>query len=279
MIGTNERARRHLIWALLALVPGIAFASLFWNRDLDPIAVAPEQHFYIVSVAAAVCFGLSAIAVRYALTTDSPRVCLISLGFLTMAGTFAVHGLATPGFLLDAKYFVVTGFSARIGIWLGALFLAASALPYPPPVASAIVRWRLPLFVLTGAALLGYLFVGLRFPESVPPRIMSASLFLEGTYWTVLAFCAVAVVSYWRLYLRSGAAVYGAIVVGAILMAEAQIAMHFGELWRWSWWMYHLQLLGAFATMLAFPFAAGGVDEAAAPTLAEDQTLASRRAA
>ena len=263
---------RHAIWALLVLVPGIAFVVLYRNPANDPTTVAPEQHFHIVSIASVACFALAVLAVRQALKSDSARIYLISLGFLTMAGTFAVHGLATPGVLLDTKHFVVTGFSARIAIWFGALFFAASVIDYPPAIARGLVRARMPIFAAVGLALVMYCLAALRFPESVPPRIMSADLFLDGTFWSVLAFSGVAAVGYARLYVKTGEPIYGAVAVGALLMAEAQVGMHIGGLWRWSWWMYHLQLLGAFATMLTFPFAApeaeeaGAADHSSAPT-------------
>ena len=246
---------RHIAWILLGSVPLLAFLVLNANSEIDPQTIAPEQHFYIVSVSSLICFALAGTGVAAAIRTRDPRISLISIGFLAMAGVFAVHGLSTPGYLVDGRYFAVTGFSARSAVWLGALFLFLSALPMPRLLGQAIVRAGVPAFAVTAALVVGWAIVALAFPERMPPRVISADWFIDGTLVMVLFFGAVSIVAYLRLYRRTGVAAYGAIAVGSALIVETQISMHYGQLWNWSWWMYHLQLLGAFVTMLWFPFA------------------------
>jgi len=255
MSQTSRLTNRHIAWVLLASVPILAFLVLNANSDIDPQTIAPEQHFYIVSISSLVCFALAGTGVAAAIRTRDPRISLISAGFLAMAGVFAIHGLSTPGYLVDGRYFAVTGFSARTAVWLGALFLFLSALPMPRLAGQAIVRARIPAFGVTAALVVGWAIAALGFPERMPPRVISAEWFIDGTLVTVLLFGAVSIVAYLRLYRQTGLAAYGAIAVGSALIVETQISMHYGQLWNWSWWLYHLQLLGAFVTMLWFPFA------------------------
>lgn len=255
MLQHSKDRDRHILWALLVIVPAVVFFSLHQNRSVNPITVAPEQHFYIVSVASAVCLALAVVAVRATIEARSARIYLMAVGFLMMSGLFALHGLTSPGYIVDARYFVVTGFSARMALWVGALFLALSAAPVPQPAARVMISYRYHIFAVATAVIAVFTVLTLLFPESIPPRVVSASWFLNGTTYTVFALAGIAVVAYMRLYLKTKVPVYGAVAVGAALMIEAQIGIHWGELWRWSWWMYHLQILGAFVAMLSFPFA------------------------
>ncbi len=259
---TGSHLARHLSWGALALVPLAAFIWLRTHQARDPKTVAPDQHFYIVSLAALVCFALAVTGVRAAIQMRAPRAYLVSIGFLLMAGFFSVHGLATPGFILDRKYAVVVGFSARMTLVAGALFLVLAALPFSERVSARIAGARIPLFVGTGLVMLAYAMLAFLFPESMPPRIMAAKPFLNGTLALVTLCSIFAIVAYARMYAKSGVAVEGALAVSAALMLEAQLGMHFAALWQWSWWLYHLQLLAAFSTMLAYPFGVAATERA-----------------
>lgn len=259
---TSQFLARHLSWGALALVPAVVFVWLRTHQASDPKTVAPDQHFYIVSLAALVCFALAVTGVRAALQMRAPRAYLVSIGFLLMAGFFSVHGLATPGFLLDRQYAVVVGFSARMTLVVGALFLALAAVPFSERAWARVAGARIPLFVAAGLIMLAYAVLAFLFPESMPPRIMKAKPFLNGTLAIVTVCSVFAAVAYARMYWKSGVAVEGALAVSAVLMLEAQFAMHYAALWQWSWWLYHLQLLAAFSTMLAYPFGVAATERA-----------------
>jgi len=63
---------------------------------------SPAGHFWIVSAASIVCAFLALAVGIAASRTSNARVLIIALSFLVMAGVFSIHGLATPGFLLEA---------------------------------------------------------------------------------------------------------------------------------------------------------------------------------
>ena len=114
----------------------------------------------------------------------------------------------------------------------------------------AIVRRRGALLIGTVAALGAYAAVGLAMPESVPPRLVNERLFLDGTLVLVVALTALAAYRYFEDYRRSGRPIHLSVAVGAVLLLEAQMGMHYGTLWYFSWWLYHVQLMGAFTTLL-----------------------------
>ena len=68
---------------------------------------------------------------RAARRHDDARLLLVGLGFLAAALFLGLHALATPGVLLDSSN---GGFALAtpVGLALGALFTAASALDFPP---------------------------------------------------------------------------------------------------------------------------------------------------
>ncbi|MCA9857461.1 MAG: hypothetical protein KC458_09305, partial [Dehalococcoidia bacterium] len=68
--------------------------SWSWNN--------PTGHFWIVSAAALVCAVLALFTGIAASRASNWRVTVIAMSFIAMAGIFSVHGLATPGFILDS---------------------------------------------------------------------------------------------------------------------------------------------------------------------------------
>ena len=129
-------------WALLAILPAGAFALLQNRADLNVELAAPAGHFYIVSAVAVIAVALSVIALVAAARTPDLRLLLLALAFVSMAGIFAVHGLTTPGFIVDAQYFTVVGFSARLSVLTATVLLAASTFNPPRALEQLLVQRR-----------------------------------------------------------------------------------------------------------------------------------------
>ncbi|GMU40711.1 MAG: hypothetical protein AMXMBFR23_15770 [Chloroflexota bacterium] len=235
-------------------------------------------HFWVVSAAAIACAVLAVAAGVAAQQAKNARILMLALAFLSMAGFFTVHGLSTPGVLMEAGrgaytvtttpaysagaapsgaipvpaawLFNFTGLSGRLAVSAAALFLAASAVQWAPPVERAIVRWRHGILGGLVALIALYGVVGLRRPEVVPQ-------WLAGTEWVAWSTMAVVVAlglwAAWRYatgYVRSGLAMYGAVALGAVLLVQAQLSMQYGAIWQGTFWLYHLQLLAGFSAIL-----------------------------
>jgi hypothetical protein len=90
------------IWGLIVGVPAAAFLRLKTHPEGDP-TFAAVGHFCIVSVVSVLSAALAVPSAVGAVRMANARIVLLSLSSTSMAGLLAVHGLATPGFLVGAE--------------------------------------------------------------------------------------------------------------------------------------------------------------------------------
>ena len=200
-----------LPWALLLGVSGALFAAFQLNPGLDArlSMQSPDGHFYIVSAIAIVNVVLGVAAAVVALRATSTRVLLLALSFLSMSVIFAIHGLATPGFLLDMRFAGVTGFTARLGLLVATAFLAASSIEWPEQRLKRVQRYHPHLLAGWSAALIAFAVIALSSPQSLPPALLTHIGFQYASAALVLLFAGYAALRYFEGYLRSGLPMYG----------------------------------------------------------------------
>jgi hypothetical protein len=204
----------------------------------------PRQHFFIVTVVSLLAFGLAALLAVAAVQIAQYRVLFFCLGFMAMGGIFAVHGIDTPGIIKTgsaARYAgAVLGVSAYLSLFIPALFFAASYTPL-----TAAFERRLPfspagwLIVLLGTALAIYAALAVAGTE-----LIAQLPFGVKPYSTVMGLTTIALLMFsaWRQagsYLVARLPLQGILVTSFILLAEAQVIMMLGTVWRLSWWEYH----------------------------------------
>jgi HD-GYP domain-containing protein (c-di-GMP phosphodiesterase class II) len=230
------------------LFPIGLFAWLVAHPAADPSIVVPRQHFLIVTAVSLLAFVLAALLAIAAVQIAQYRVLFFCLGFMAMGGIFAVHGLDTPGILKGgqaARYAgAVVGISAYLSLFVPALFFAASYTPL-----TAAFERRLPfspagwLIVLLGTALAIYGVLSVASTEliaSLPFGVRPYSTVMGATTIVLLLFSA------WRQagsYLVARLLLQGVLVLSFILLTEAQVIMMLGQVWRISWWEYHVLML------------------------------------
>lgn len=265
-----------LPWLVLLAASSAAFFTLRtqveWDRALQ--WNSPVGHFWVVSAAAVTCLLLAVAAGVAAFRAQNARVLMLSLSFLSMAGLFTVHGLATPGVLVHSTYtgsysgaggygfnagpdsapaiwlFNLTGLSARLAVIVSAAFLAASTVEWGQTIERAIVRWRGAILSGVVAGLLAYGVVGLLRPETVPAWLVGSVILAWMTLAVVVVLGTITAVRYATGYARTGQQMFGAVALGAALLVQAQLSLHFGAIWRGTFWLYHLQLLAGFFAVL-----------------------------
>ncbi|MDA1061320.1 MAG: hypothetical protein O2895_00140 [Chloroflexi bacterium] len=246
---TRPLVRRYLPWALLAAAPGAAFLLMRPGWPLDFEANSSAGHFYIVSVVALINVGLGLLAALVAARTQSLRVLLLAMLFVSMAGIFATHGLTTPGFIVDGQYWAVTGLSARLSSLVAVLLLAASAIDYPAAFEARMLRLRVPILAAWLLTIAAYGVVALSLPASIPPELIQTQLVLDSSFVVVVALALFSAYRYFAGYRRSGLPMYGAVTLGALLILQAQVGIHFGVLYRGTFWLYHVNLLLGFGAI------------------------------
>ena len=157
-------------WLVLVLASTVALYVLQTSRDLEERFewFSPGGHLQVVTLVSVACALLAGGVSVVVLRSPNTRLLWLALAFLSMSGLYAVHGLATPGVILEREYPAVIGFSARLAFVACSAFLAASAVDWKGRVPDAVGRHRGIVLLLTVAALVGYAVVALAWPEIVP---------------------------------------------------------------------------------------------------------------
>jgi class 3 adenylate cyclase len=235
---------------LLAL-PLAGLALLLIAPDADAHLLHRPTHFWLILLTALVNVVLGLAASEAARRRGDARATLVSLAFLSSAGFLALHALATPGQVVDGKN---TGFdlATPVGLVIGALFAAASALDLSPPHAAAVLRFGR---VLRGGLLALIAVWALVTIAEIPPfdRTFAPEEHRTELVAVALAGCALygfAAVRHLRLYRRRGDLLPAALAAAWVLLAEALVAIAVARSWHVSWWEWHVMMTAAFGLVL-----------------------------
>lgn len=230
------------LWAGLGIAalaaPMIALGVFHWAPALDPVYMAPTFHFYVVSFTALAAAFACAVVIGSAQTLQNTRLLFLGLAFLIIAGVFSVHGLATPGFIVD-RFYMSVSVSAWLSAAAGSALVALSVVNLPDRVEHAIERNGRAIAAVAVAAVVAYIYLSLRVEawlQWVPIR--DAKL-----QWP-LAICSFSLSGFacWRYFqawqfarLPSQLAMMATLV----LLMEVQAIILWGTAWHLSWWIYH----------------------------------------
>ncbi len=238
---------RLTVWLFHLALPLLGLWLLLAVPAADVLLEHHPTHFWLVAGVAAVNVGLAVLVDRAARRHDDARLLLVGLGFLAAALFFVLHALATPGVMLDSRN---GGFqlATPVGLALGALFTAASALDFPPARAERVLRagpW-LRSGLYTFAAVWGIVSIA-GLPPLADPAIavrLSGPLVAVAAA-SVLLYVFVAV-RFYLLYRRRRSVVLLSLITAAILLAESMVAVVLGVNWRITWWLWHVLMVLAF---------------------------------
>ncbi len=261
----RNRAAWSAGWGGLVAAPLVALVILLRLPAWDVEWRAPTFHFYVVSATALLAAAaLAAVAVA-SRTIRSTRLLFLNLAFLSIAAVFAVHGLATPGFIHEEPYPAVA-VSAWLSVFLGAAGIALSAVQPPPPAARLLERHGRLVVLGAVGALAAYFIAALFVHESewlswVPIGDRRFQLALTAVTLGLLVFGT------WRYldaYLFTRLPAQGAMALALALLVAVQVCLTWGRLWHLSWWLYH----GVYATAFVALFAGWIVEARRAGTVA-----------
>ena len=223
--------------AALATLPAAALHFL-GRREVH---VDSYVHFAGVGGAAGVAAVAAAALTLVGARRSDGRTVLIGTAFSVMAALLCVHGLATPGFLVETNG--VVAFSGGATLPVGGALLALATLPSlrrPQAVRPMLVLQGL---LLAGAAALGA--AGILIPSLVPgvpePRSGPALAALAAG----LAFYGLVAYRALRTYLLTRRALDLAVVIGVVWLAAALVAALTLTFLDLGWWLGHvLEVLG-----------------------------------
>ncbi|HEX2026978.1 MAG TPA: adenylate/guanylate cyclase domain-containing protein [Nitriliruptorales bacterium] len=245
-VHTSSPARA-VVWAFHMLLPALGLWLLLARPELDVEIPHQEAHFWLVTSVAAINMVLAQRMSDEAGRHGDVRLFLVSLGFLAAAGFFALHALATPRVLVtgsNAGFLIAT----PVGMFLAAVFGAASALELSPARAESVLQRRSLLRGGLWAVMLLWAFVSL---FELPPlaRAIESGQAYRGLLPLAavgVAACLATAVLYYRLYRRRPSAVLMGLITAYVLLAEAMVNVVIGRNWHLSWWEWHVLLLAAF---------------------------------
>lgn len=228
--------------ALLVCAAGVALPAatlvVVGRKEVHP---GDLLHFYGVGFAAiAATVAAVALTVVGARRGDA-RTVIVGTAFSVMAALLALHGLATPGMLVEWNGLVA--FTGGATLVLGAMLLALAALPSlnrPQSIRRLVV---LQVFLLAAVALVGVL--GMLFPDLVPgvPEASSPlALALLAFGLLLYAFLEVRAINTFLLTRRRADLL---VVIGLSFLATALVGALVLNYMQLGWWLGHaFELVG-----------------------------------
>ncbi|MHA6784753.1 adenylate/guanylate cyclase domain-containing protein [Pseudonocardia saturnea] len=235
---------RAAVWAFHLALPLAGLWLLLAVPAADVRLEHHPSHFWLVVLVAALNVGLAVLVARAARRHDDARLLLVGLGFLGAALFLGLHALATPGVLLGSRN---GGFALAtpVGLALGALFTAASAVDPPSATVLRLAPW-LRGGLLAFAALWGVVSLAGLPPLADPALAERLSGPLVAVAGIAVLLYGVVAVRYFQLYRRRRSVMLLSIITANVLLAEAMVAVALGPSWHLTWWLWHLLMAIAF---------------------------------
>jgi class 3 adenylate cyclase len=238
---------RGVVWAFHLSLPLIGLWLLLAFPDrLNIRWEHPPSHFWLIVAVAGVNVGLGMLISQAATRRGDARLLLVSLVFLSSAGFFLLHGLATPSVILEGGSY---GFDIGqpVGLAVAAVLAFISSLPLSERVAAAILArsdlLRAGLVIVLVAWGWASLVEGLT-PLSDPPPPGGATI---GVFsWVGAILYAVSAALMFRIHRRRPSAMLVSLMTAYALLGEAMVAGFFRPNWLLSWWEWHVLLTLAF---------------------------------
>ena len=240
------------------VVAAVVLVTLLLAPGLNPAHPLPLPHFLVVTGVSLTAFAIALIMVLTAARAQHYKLLLLALGFMAMAGLFAVHGLTTPGILLPLTGEYDNPSMGSMAASAGYLSLAVPAALFAigyTPLLAAYER-RVPfwpaggLLLMVVAGLCGFAVLSVSqqdFIADLPMTHPPVSYVLA----TLSAGCLLfAGTRQYRAFSREQLPFQGALALAFPLLALAQVAMVVSPPWTPAWWEYHALMLIAVALAL-----------------------------
>ena len=158
-----------LPWRIAVLT--VAFAPIVayfaFRSHLTTMYITVDGHFLIVAGSSLAAAAVSILITRAAVKRNDIRAGLVGVAFTVMAGLLAIHGLSTPGFILE-EYGrnAVIGLAGALAVPAGGVIMALAVIAPPnlPQGRMWVVRGQ----IVAITALVAFGAVGLLHPELIP---------------------------------------------------------------------------------------------------------------
>lgn len=251
---------RHLIpaplWLALAaaVIPNAVVFWLLGHPRQNVEWLIPHQHVLVVANVSLLAAAVAALVSRMAIQMGHHGLLFVGVGFMSLAGLFSLHAIATPGVLLGGHMEdyggTITGLSAYLSLLVPSLLFSARHLGVSDFLANRVRHAPRNLLLGVIVALGLFAAVSLRWSEAVAQIPLSRSPFSHGVAAVTILGLLFAAWHEAKLHRKSGSPLHGALVVAFTLLASAQVSMALGPVWTVAWWQYHALMLIAVALAL-----------------------------
>ncbi|MFC4112308.1 adenylate/guanylate cyclase domain-containing protein [Nonomuraea zeae] len=238
---------RGVVWGIHLALPLLGLWVLLAEPKFNVEWHDNPSHAVLIITVAAVNVALSVLISDASRRRQDARLFLVSMVFLSSAGFFFLHGLATPQVILPLGSL---GFDLgqQVGLSIAAAFAFASALPLGERAAKSVLGSQ----HFVRGALFGFMilwgFVSLipgLTPLSEPPLVTPVNWLAWASVPGVLLYGAASVMMF-LLHRKRPSAMLISLITAYALLAEAMIAGMSQHNWHLSWWEWHLLLTLAF---------------------------------
>lgn len=238
---------RPLVWVFHLSLPLLGLWLLLAQPHLDVIWEDHLSHFWLIVVVSGVNVALGLRVSAAARERSDVRLFLVSLTFLSSAGFFLLHALATPGVVLAESNAGFT-LAAPVGLLVAAVFAAASALDLGPERSASVMRRSARL--LAGVAVLMFAWGAASLLQAPlldrPLEVETSTAFLGVLAAIGVPLYLFAALRYLLLYRQRRAVFLISVVTAFALLAEAMVAMALARSWQLTWWEWHVLMALAF---------------------------------
>ncbi|HWB55704.1 MAG TPA: HD-GYP domain-containing protein [Gaiellaceae bacterium] len=206
-----------------------------------PAHLSGAVHIWGVGLGAVIATAAAVALTLAGAKRGDARTVLVGTGFSAMAALLALHGIATPGYLVGWNGLI--SFTGGATLPVGAAVLALTALPAlqrPGSVRLLLVLQALLLATITSLGVLGILVPSI--VPSVPEPASPAAILVLVVGLALFVFLAVRAVNTFLLTRRRSDLV---VVVGLALLGSALVASLLLSFHELGWWLGHgFELLG-----------------------------------
>jgi len=223
--------------SLLGLLAGCAVvpAGVVHLFGQNEVQVDGAVHFLPIAISAGIAAAAALALTVFGARQGDGRAVLVGTAFSSMAALLSIHGLTTPGFLVEDSGLV--GFSGALTLPVGGAVLALSAIPeLRRPSAVRPLLWLQGVLV---ASIVALGVAGILVPSLVPDVPEPASTAAYIVLGFGLLFYGTLAVRAGRTYLLTRRFADLAVLYGLVLLAVSLVPGLLLTFMDLGWWLGH----------------------------------------